>query len=1396
MVATADNVEMQGIEFEIINDSKEAVAGIEKLSNALSKLKIDVGDGISSVSKAGRAISNLRKALDGIDTRGMGDKLKSISNAVNNLKIDPSVKVPASLSKNLAALNAAVARSDAGKIVSLGTALQSMAGSGNVKISPALPRNITELGTALSTLDISNIGKLSTLAASLKPLGELGKAQMNTFINQLKKLPEVIQELEKADIDKFTKQMKDLADAMKPFADEMNKVSSGFSAFPSRIQRLITSTEQYNGTVRRATSSTNAFGKALKGLSLVAIAKSLSKAFSNAIIRSSDYQETLAMFQASMGEYAEEAYNYAQKVNEVMGINPAEWMKNQGVFQSIITGFGVAGDKAAIMSKNLTQLGYDLSAFYNLSFEETMQKVRSGISGELEPLRNLGYDLSVARLQQEMDDLSEAAKNLSVDLSDTYLEQERVNLGINKSVSSMNQAEKAQLRYHAMMTQLTVVQGAMARELDSPINQLRILRSQLEQASQAFGNLFIPILNKVLPPLIAVASALRQVISAIAKLFNIKMADSVDWGKSFGSAATGSGAVADNMDSAAGSAKELKRYLAGFDELNVLPDQSKSGGGGGAGGGGGGMLDLNPEDYDFLGKAVTEKVDEWKAKIQPVVDWITEHLDFILEAAEGIATAFLAWNISNSLISGIDNLSRFFKGLPKDGLFAFGSIGFISDLNEFLKAIKDIQENGANFSNVTKAISEFTGMVADIAAFKAQYNIAGALKIVQGVGEIVSAVKSIADDGANWSNVPTVLRGVSDLIIGFGFLKKDVQTVGFGFTLQGVITLTTELKKLVDAIKTGDWSDVSWTTMAIGAIEAVGGFLAATGKLKSIGSKADSSTVGQAMQQATETADTLSTGTSTLTAKLKDLAVNMGLGVAILTEVAAGVIIFAGTVAVVGWELDKAGQAWKPVIDNAGTVAIAVGIGTGLMALIGAACYGLGTAGKSAALNIGIGTAILLELGVATGLFIVEIWAIGKGLDEIGKAWEPVLSNGESIATAIGIGTGLLVGVGIVTAALGAATVGTAGLLPLAIGLGTALLIELSIAFVEFSDSLVDVANELNNNLAPALHDLNGTLPGLKSDMHDFTVFMTGFATEISDYTKSMGKITWSTLIGKFQKLFSGNPMQSLATDVGTIATDTASLNGKLQTANGELQTAIALLTDYISFMDTMKTLTASAGTIELSTGLYTNLKDAGSKLVTGFSDGMMAEAPLLDSAFNRILSSQNAFSARFLSTWNSLWSGVSVSFVGYWNSIIGNMSVGMNSIIYATNNIISAMNAIMHTLGYTGGLTKIPSVSIPRYANGGYVDQGQLFIAREAGAEMVGSIGRRTAVANNDQIVEGITYGVREANDDVVTAIYAVAQQVISEMRNQGSGNGSGGGYDFDRAVYEANRRNARVYG
>lgn len=1291
----ADNVEMQGIEFEIINDSNAAVAGIHDLADSLRELKTAISGSTTSLAKVAAGISQIKDAVNGMKVGDFANKMNHISDSLSWLKSQTD----------------------------------------GLKISSSIGSQLTAISQAVDSLPDTPGDKLKNLADGLQPLSSLGKSNMTTFINQLKKLPEVIQELEKADIDKFTKQMKNLASAMKPFADEMNKVASGFSAFPSRIQRLITSTEQYNGTVRRATSNTNAFGKALKGLSILAIAKSLSKAFSNAIIRSSDYQETLAMFQASMGEYAEEAYNYAQKVKEVMGINPAEWMKNQGVFQSIIAGFGVAGDKAAFMSKNLTQLGYDLSALYNVSFETAMQKVQSGIAGELEPLRRWGYDLSVARL-----------------------EQERLNLGIDKSVSAMTQAEKSQLRYYAMMTQVTFAQGAMGRELNSPINQLRILRSQLEQASQAFGNLFIPILNKVLPPLIAAASALRQIISAIANLFNIKIADSVDWGKSFNTAAGATGDISDNMDSAAASAKELKRYLAPFDELNVLPDQNKgSGGSGGAGGGGGGLDFGELPGYDFLKNAVTENIDTWKKKLQPFVDWITEHLQDIFDWTVAIGAEFASWKIAQSISDFLDKI----KGQTGANLLyqiGFKIVGlglFLDSWRTMKEAIDSIVEYGPTFSNVTQLLSGFAEGVGAALLKLGNIKAGGAMLIISGITGMASAISDMAKEGINFNNLTNFTEKFGIFLAGISLSLGNIKVASIELALSGVVLIIRNLNDVVEAIKTGNWENVNKIEAVTGVVFAVGGLLTAlSGVKEKLGGASKAKSVIDTVTQSTET---LSTGTATMSTKMLSLVKNVGLGVTVLAEVAAGVIIFAGTIAIVGWELNKAGQAWKPVIDNAGTVAIAVAVGTGLMAMIGAACYGLGTVGKSAALNIGIGTAILLELGVATALFLAEIWGVGKGLDEIGKAWEPVLNNGEDIAAAIGIGTGLLVGVGLVTAALGAVTVGTAGLLPAAIGIGTAILVELAGAFVLFTESLVAVANELNYNLAPALRSLNGTLPTLKSDMHDFTGFMTGLASEVADYTDSMGKITWSTLVDSFQKLFSGNPIKSFSDSVLAVATDTAALNSNLTAANEELGTAVTLLTSYTEFMAKMKQLTGKAGTIELSTGIFTNLKDAGSKLVTGFSGGMAEQVPNLVTAFGNILTAQNTFSTQFLSRWTKLWSDVNAAFKSETNELNQTATDSVSRIKSAFDfdwklprlklpHISVSYTSAPSVLSRFFGVYSIPHLSVNWYANGGFPDAGQLFIANESGPEMVGSIGGKAAVANNDQIVEAIAQGVFRA--------------------------------------------------
>ena len=227
----ADNVEIQGLEFQIVNDSTQAVAGLQNLINTLNRLKTATNGGATGLSKSAQGIRELSNSLKGLNSGDASQKITRLTNAL--------------------------------------TALSQV---GNVKISSSIANQLTAINTALAGLKWTDGDKLTSLANGLRPLSELDKANMTTFINQLSKLPKVIEDLEAADIDKFTQQMTALAAAMKPFADEMQKVSNGFSAFPSKIQKLITSTEKYNASARKATSTTGKFTSGLKALNVAAVA--------------------------------------------------------------------------------------------------------------------------------------------------------------------------------------------------------------------------------------------------------------------------------------------------------------------------------------------------------------------------------------------------------------------------------------------------------------------------------------------------------------------------------------------------------------------------------------------------------------------------------------------------------------------------------------------------------------------------------------------------------------------------------------------------------------------------------------------------------------------------------------------------------------------------------------------------------------------------------------------------------------------------------------------------------------------------------------------------------------------------------------------------------------------
>lgn len=746
----ADNVEIQGLEFQIVNDSTQAVAGLQNLINTLNRLKTATNGGATGLGKTAQGIRELSNSLKGLNSGDASQKITRLTNAL--------------------------------------TALSQV---GNVKISSSIANQLTAINTALAGLKWTDGDKLTSLANGLRPLSELGKANMTTFINQLSKLPKVIEDLEAADIDKFTQQMTALAAAMKPFADEMQKVSNGFSAFPSKIQKLITSTEKYNASARKATSTTGQFTSGLKALNVAAVAITFRKIghfIAQAVTESNKYQEDLNLFTVALGQYAAEAQNYAEKVSDVMGIDPAQWLRNQGVFNTLLTGFGDTAERAQLMSQNLTQLGYDISSFFNISIEDVMQKLQSGISGELEPLRRLGYDLSQARL-----------------------EQTALNLGIKESVANMTQAEKAELRYYAIMTQVTTAQGDMARTLEAPANQLRILQAQLTQAARAIGNIFIPALNAILPYAIAVVQVIREIANALANLAGFKLTE-VDY-SGVNSAAVGAGSLADNLDDAAGAAKKLKQYTAGFDELNVFAPNTGSGSGAGAGGAGG--FDFDLPTYDFLGDAVQTRIGEIKKMIEDTLAEITTIVSGFMLAVGAIL-----------VVTGVN--------IPLGvGLMAAGAVGLAATVGLNWTAMSS--ELASTLALITGVVGGFLLALGAIMAFSgANLPLGIALMALGGASLVSAAVINWHNSDRHLTDALTTLTGVlagASLAVGAMLAFTGVAT-GLGIALMavGAVTLVSAAALNWNSIPDALASPlsrvgllVSGATLALGAILAFSG---------------------------------------------------------------------------------------------------------------------------------------------------------------------------------------------------------------------------------------------------------------------------------------------------------------------------------------------------------------------------------------------------------------------------------------------------------------------------------------------------------------------------------------------------------------------------------------------
>lgn len=407
----------------------------------------------------------------------------------------------------------------------------------------------------------------------------------------------------KANVDSLDK----LIDKLGQLSKEIDKVNG---------KKLSVELKESAGASDKLTSS---FGNQLiKVAALVSAYKKLENAVASGIAKSTVYMANLNVFNTALGDYADNAMKYAESVKDALGIDPSNWIKAQGTFNTLIEGLGVGGAQAAYMSQNLTQLSYDLASFKDLTVEQATQKIRSAISGEIEPARNLGYDLSQARLTQIAQDPKFYGRTTySINEETGALEANSVAVDNNTrrviaNFNQLTQAEKVQLRYIALMTQNTQAQGNWARTLNDPNMQIKIFKQELDMVARELGNIFIPALNKALPYIIAFGRELEKAFHDIALFFGFKLPDMSDR-MNVSSAVNGYEQIENATGRSAKHAKKIKDYLLGIDELNVFkPDDPTSGGGGVA---------TNPyafgstyatPGYDFLSGAIDSAIAKAK----------------------------------------------------------------------------------------------------------------------------------------------------------------------------------------------------------------------------------------------------------------------------------------------------------------------------------------------------------------------------------------------------------------------------------------------------------------------------------------------------------------------------------------------------------------------------------------------------------------------------------------------------------------------------------------------------------------------------------------------------------------------------------------------------------------
>ena len=434
-----------------------------------------------------------------------------------------------------------------------------------------------------------------------------------------------------------TKSIRTLKKAVKDLKKEMSELSSEGASAVKVLDDVsdVAETSVGSKTTKNSWNSPLTASSLLNLKASVRVVQDLARGLASAVTRASDLTEVMNLFSVAMEENAQEGLQFINMLENGLGINALDSANYMSQFYQISNALGVVDEKALKLSKDFTKLTYDLSSLFNIGFEQSFEKLRAGLVGETEPLRQLGITITEANL-------AETARRL----------------GIEKSIRTMTEAEKIELRYVTVMQMASNAMNDFERTQDTLGNAVRKAQAQFQLLAQTIGQVFVPILTKTMPYIIAFVQLLGDAVRWIAGLFGIVIEPLSVVSNAVSDMSTGISDFGDGLSSATGKAKKLKNALMGFDELNVLPDTSASGGGSGLDSGisGGGLgIDFDKFGYEDYIKGFSDQVSQAKENLKKLIP--------IIKTVALVAGAIWAGFKIASIVTGVKAIIGGLAGL-------------------------------------------------------------------------------------------------------------------------------------------------------------------------------------------------------------------------------------------------------------------------------------------------------------------------------------------------------------------------------------------------------------------------------------------------------------------------------------------------------------------------------------------------------------------------------------------------------------------------------------------------------------------------------------------------------------------------------------------------------------